>query len=165
MGAAPQINTKGYVSVYAITSATDKSITVNTSGQTTGRIYIKDSAYTDAAIFKAAMSGIPLIYELAEPVTYVLDTPIPATFQSYKGGTLKQIPENGSVPTTAPHAMSVTYAIDIASIAVGLPQNYISRESLQAMLTAMQSAGLFSAYTMTFNSSTGKYEFTFTPNA
>ena len=31
-------------------------------------IYVKDSAYTDAATFKAAMSGVMLYYELAEPV-------------------------------------------------------------------------------------------------
>lgn len=142
----------------------DKAIN-GTAYVTWKEINVKDSAYTDAATFKTAMSGVMLNYELAEPVTYVLDTPIPATFQSYKDGTLKQIPENGSVPTTAPHAMSVTYAIDAAGILTGLPQNYISKESLQAMLTDMQSAGLFSSYTMTFNSSTGKYEFTFTPNA
>lgn len=32
-------------------------------------IYIKDSNYTDAAVFKTAMSGIYLIYELATPTT------------------------------------------------------------------------------------------------
>lgn len=31
-------------------------------------IYVKDSAYTDAATLKAAMSGVMLYYELAEPV-------------------------------------------------------------------------------------------------
>lgn len=129
------------------------------------KFYDPTMASKTSAQLKAALSGEKLIYELAEPVTYVLDTPIPATFQSYKGGTLKQIPENGSVPTTAPCAFSVTYAIDAASLLTGLPQNYISKESLQAMLTAMQSAGLFSSYTMTFNSSTGKYEFTFIQNA
>ena len=32
-----------------------------------GYVYIKDSAYTDAATFKTAMNGVYLIYELAEP--------------------------------------------------------------------------------------------------
>ena len=35
----------------------------------TGAFFIKDSAYTDAASFKAAMSGVMLYYELAEPTT------------------------------------------------------------------------------------------------
>ena len=33
------------------------------------RIAIKDSAYTDAAAFKTAMSGVMLVYELATPTT------------------------------------------------------------------------------------------------
>lgn len=41
--------------------------TKNQSG-TAGRLFIVDSAYTDAAAFKAAMSGVMLVYELAEPI-------------------------------------------------------------------------------------------------
>ena len=40
--------------------------TVNVSG-VSNFIYLKDSEYTDAATFKAAMSGVMLVYELAEP--------------------------------------------------------------------------------------------------
>lgn len=36
-------------------------------------IYIKDSSYTDAASFKAAMQGVILYYELAEPIVTELD--------------------------------------------------------------------------------------------
>lgn len=32
-------------------------------------LYVKDTAYTDAATFKAAMSGVMLLYELATPTT------------------------------------------------------------------------------------------------
>lgn len=39
---------------------------------TAREIYIKDSAYTDVATFKAAMSGVMLVYELATPQTYQL---------------------------------------------------------------------------------------------
>lgn len=109
--------------------------------------------------------GTNTVYQLATPEEYVLDTPIPETFQAYKGGTLKQLPENGSESTTAPCVISVTYALDAVGILTGLPQNYVSKESLQAMLTAMQSAGLFASYTMTYNVTTGKYEFTFTANS
>ena len=34
-----------------------------------GAVYIKDTTYTDAATFKAAMSGVMLVYELATPTT------------------------------------------------------------------------------------------------
>ena len=37
-----------------------------------GRLCIRDTAYTDAATFKAAMSGVQLVYELATPQTYQL---------------------------------------------------------------------------------------------
>ena len=39
-----------------------------------GRIYVYDSAYTDAASFKAAMSGVQLVYELATPIEYNLSS-------------------------------------------------------------------------------------------
>ena len=106
--------------------------------------------------------GTNTVYQLATPEEYVLDTPIPETFQAYKGGTLKQLPENGSEPTTAPCVMSVTYALDAVGILTGLPQNYISKESLQAMLSAMQSAGVFTSYTMTWDATNNRYSFTIT---
>lgn len=47
-------------------SMTDKSIYVNSN---TGNISVKDTAYTDTNTFKAAMSGVMLVYELATPTT------------------------------------------------------------------------------------------------
>ena len=129
------------------------------------RVSIKDSAYdeSDTATFKAAMSGVLLYYELATPEEYILDTPIPEAFQSYKGGTLEQIPQNAATPVTAPCAFSVTYAIDAAGIITGLPQNYVSKESMQAFLTAL-GAAMSGTWTMTWDDTTGRYTFTFTPN-
>lgn len=151
---------------YGATGTGTNDNTIQTDGST-GRLLIYSSLYEGytGEQFKAAMSGVLLYYELAEPLVYELDEGVPETFQAYKGGTLKQLPENGSEPTTAPCVISVTYALDAVGILTGLPQNYISKESLQAMLTAMQSAGLFASYTMTFNATTGKYEFTFTANS
>ena len=40
-----------------------------------GRLLVHDTAYTDVAAFKAAMSGVQLVYELATPQTYQL-TPV-----------------------------------------------------------------------------------------
>ena len=51
-------------------SCVDKS--VNTTGAN-DYIYVKDSAYTDAATFKTAMSGVYLVYELATPTTETAD--------------------------------------------------------------------------------------------
>ena len=40
-----------------------------TSNSANNYIYIRDDSYTDAASFKAAVSGVWLVYELAEPTT------------------------------------------------------------------------------------------------
>ena len=122
-------------------------------------VFIRDDSYSDATTFTTAMSGVYLIYELETPETYDLDEPIPMTFMAYHGGTITQTPQ---APESAPMRMNVTFALDAVSTINGLPQNYVSKESLQAMLAAMQSAGIFSSYTMSFNSTSGKYEFTFT---
>ena len=47
----------------------DKSI----SPQSSGRIYIKDSIYSDAATFTTAVSGVYLVYELATPTTETVE--------------------------------------------------------------------------------------------
>ena len=146
---------------------TDKHFMFYSNSYIAKYFYIRDMVYdsSDAATFKSSLNGVYLYYELATPEEYILDTPIPDDFQSYKGGTLMQLPQNTATPTTAPHAMDVTYSIDAAGILTGLPQNYVSKESLQAMLNAMQSAGLFASYTMTYNATTKKYDFTFTANS
>ena len=51
-------------------SCVDKS--VNTTRENDW-LYVKDSAYTDAATFKTAMSGVYLVYELATPTTESAD--------------------------------------------------------------------------------------------
>ena len=44
-----------------------------TLSNTNGRVFLKDTDYTDTVTFKAAMSGVQLCYELATPQTYQLD--------------------------------------------------------------------------------------------
>jgi hypothetical protein len=62
----------------AIWSGVDKAVGINKANSTTtgnfaiGALVIKDTAYTDAATFKTAMSGVQLCYELATPITYTL---------------------------------------------------------------------------------------------
>ena len=51
-------------------SGVDKSCAIGT----TGSVNIRDSAYTDAAAFKTAMSGVYLVYELATPTTDTADS-------------------------------------------------------------------------------------------
>ena len=80
---------------------TDKSVHIDSNGQ----IYIKDSSYTDAASFKAAMSGVMLYYELATPVTYDLVSSVPLSGRIDGNGTMRVI-SDGPV---APFRGDITY--------------------------------------------------------
>lgn len=58
----------------------------NAGGQE-GGIGIRDDAYTTAESFKAAMAGVLLFYELAEPVEDIFDKPLNLTYTVINGGT------------------------------------------------------------------------------
>ena len=84
-------NTDSNATTVALMS--DKQIQIK---RYSNQIYIKDSAYTDAATFKAAMSGVMLVYELATPTT---ETATPYTNPQIvsKYGTLEYV-TNSIVP-------------------------------------------------------------------
>lgn len=70
---------------------------------------ISDSgAGTDAATFKAAMAGVKLVYLLATPETYVLDTPLKMNYKVAKGGTEERVSPN-SDGISAPMVEEVQY--------------------------------------------------------
>ena len=144
-----------YATISPTNTFTDKSICQRPGSGNENWINAFDSAYANntGSQFKSAMSGVLLYYELATPVEYILDEPLPGTFRGYKGGTIKQLPENTSVPVTAPMVMEATYPADMAAG---------TADSITAMLNAMKAAGIFSSYTMTYNPATGNYQFTFT---
>ena len=54
---------------YSVDATKDKIIMLANSGG----MYVRDSSYTDAASFKAALSGVYLVYELATPTTEEAD--------------------------------------------------------------------------------------------
>lgn len=73
----------------------------------TGYVYIKDEAYTDAATFKAAMNGVMLYYELATSTETDLPENLQATYPVELGGT-----ESIVIPTgeqSAPPTMAIVY--------------------------------------------------------
>lgn len=60
-------------STHSASFVADKVITTSGSTQDNGRLWIWDDDYTSAADFKAAMSGVYLVYELATPTTETAD--------------------------------------------------------------------------------------------
>ena len=87
------------------THSSDKIIAVSDAG----RIGIYDSAYTDAATFKTAMSGVLLYYELTEPQVYILDTPLPKKYKVWSEGTEERLPRDTSSSVNAPVRYDVLY--------------------------------------------------------
>lgn len=85
---------------YSASGAADK-----TAFAYNGAIYIYDSAYTDAASFKAAMSGVMLHYELATPTTTPIDPPLNLTYRAEQGGTERITHTEQS----APPVLSIAY--------------------------------------------------------
>lgn len=127
-------------------------------------IVVLDSAYTTAAEFKAAMAGVPLLYERAEPIV----TEVPARNFNYFVNDMGQewiLPEGvdeQGVPLTAPFNAVIAYASNVRDTTFHLPENYLSHESTIALLEAMKSANIIASYTMTFDTATNKYNFTIT---
>lgn len=97
-----------------IWSNSDKAITngLSTIGSSWVRnICVQDSAYTDAASFKAAMQGVILYYELAEPIVIELDAEDQfrdLDYQVWNCGTEKAIAEGKSAPLAA----DITYGFN-----------------------------------------------------
>lgn len=81
--------------------AADKIIAVH---YTREQVWVYDSAYTNAATFKAAMSGVMLNYELATPVETAITPPLQA-LPTFKGFTSFSAPN--SLMQNGP--LSVTY--------------------------------------------------------
>ena len=80
-------------------------------------LYVKDTAYTDPTVFKNAMNGVKLIYELATPITYTdlqdgNGNPLNPRYKVEQGGTEQVLPVNTSTPTTVAPTLTTTYTKD-----------------------------------------------------
>lgn len=113
-----------------------------------------------AAEFKAAMSGVMLYYELEEPVEYTLDTPINTIAFVEDWGTEMNLPQGKDtqgLPLTTPLNAEIVYAPNVQDEIRNLPKNYISKESMEAILNAFKAAGIVASFTLTFDETSGKY--------
>ena len=98
----------GGVDGYNVAGMSDKSML----RMNNGNIYIKDSAFgSDATAFKAAMDGVMLYYELAEPIVTELDEADQfkdLDYAVWNAGTEKAIAEGKSAPLAA----DITYGFN-----------------------------------------------------
>lgn len=88
----------------------DKTISINSDG----RILIYDTYYSTnsstAAQIKSHLSGVYLIYELATPVSYTLDTPQDWMGESDENGKQKELPAHSATPATMPLDCDLEYS-------------------------------------------------------
>lgn len=98
---------------------------------------------------------------LAEPEVYVLDDfNLPKLYHVANGGTEEQLSNS---PNSLPATLSIRYGLNAAAFIQNAPKNYISKESMTNFLSNLGSA-MGGTWTMTWNSSTNKYDFSFTQN-
>ena len=133
------------------------------SANSVGYLDIIDNDYTSAADFKAAMQGVHLYIELAEPIEIDISEQNLA-YQVDGGGTEQLLPENTSTPTTAPTRFDVNYGLDAMATLKNLQKNYLAQSDLDRMLTAMGTALGFT-YTKTWDATNKQWDFTFTLNS
>jgi hypothetical protein len=100
--------------IHVLYNTTDKTIAVQSN--TSGKIDIFDSAYTDTTTFKSAMNGVYLYYELQTPVEtdiseYLTDDNL-IQVDNGGGGTLTFPNQNGA-DYCIPVPSDVTYMIDL----------------------------------------------------
>lgn len=129
--------------------------------QTSTTINVHDSSYTDVATFKASLAGVPLYFELAQPIEYELAEAIPTAMRNDPYGTERRLPEDTAAIVTAPFRADITYSTNIKEAVQSLPQNYINVNSMQDFLAAL---GEQMGGTWTMRPADGKFDFTFTPN-
>lgn len=127
-------------------SLSDKSISSNNNmfdGES--RVFIKDSAYTDATTFKNAISGVYLYYELATPIEVDISSLITSnTFFSddmgvqiigtYANDTFT--PSNVTSIDTAPMDMDIRYFADVEADVRNFASTYLKLANVDSVLNA-----------------------------
>lgn len=93
---------------------TDKMIWNAAYAYSANNLVIKDSAYSDVATFKTAMSGVHLIYELATPTTEQAD-PYSEYQIVYADGTEEYVDER-TVPIPVGHDTLYQQAVDVPQL-------------------------------------------------
>ena len=95
------------------------------------RVSVKDTSYADAASFKAAMAGVPLYYELAEPIIIEYDEPFNLDYRVADFGTEQAI---GSTPS-APISADIIYQFNAVDM---IREHEIEINELKNLIAEMQ---------------------------
>lgn len=128
------------VSQYELTvTGTDKAI----SGNNNQVVFIRDTSFTDASSFKAAMSGVMLYYELAEPIVTSIDKPLALDYQVWDFGTEEAIAEGKTTPLKASivYEFNARDTIRANKLALKNKADKAELNSLNERVTALEEEG------------------------
>lgn len=155
-----QINSYGYISTPKVVA--DNTVNLGLS-KYNNNIYIRNDLYEgqNGSVFAAAMSGVLLYYELAQPIEYELAEAIPTAMRNDPYGTERRLPEDTAAIVTAPFRADITYSTNIKEAVQSMHQNFINVNSMQDFLAEL---GTLMGGTWTMRPADGKFTFTFTPN-
>lgn len=87
-------------------------------------VWIRDTAYTDATAFKAAMQGVMLYYELETPIETQIDPPLNLLYQVSDFGTEQFLGAGATEPKTLPIIADIVYGVNYRDTIKNLPKNY-----------------------------------------
>lgn len=96
------------------------------------QVAIKDPSYTDAATFKAAMQGVMLYYELAEPIEVDLEEPLNLDYEVSDFGTEEVVSDTPTTPLKA----DIIYQFNAVD---RIRENSLSLEDLIKRVAALES--------------------------
>lgn len=101
--------------IYA-SQQTDMTVRLTTDGA----ISIKNTAQITESITaeqaRTLLAGMEIWVELATPKEYILDTPVPVTYQVDKDGTETVTTPEGTAPTSAPFKADTNYSISVGNL-------------------------------------------------
>lgn len=125
------------------------------------RLRLYGTGYTDGATFKAAMSGVMLYYELAEPVETEISPELNLTYKVSDFGTEEIITANDA--QTAPVPMQIVYGLNAVDTIRRLPVEYISHKSFMQFMSAIESH-FNVTITETYDSDNERYNYSIATN-
>ena len=108
-------------------------------------------------------AGDPIVVQwpLATPIETPIADALALSYDYEDFGTEELLPANPAVPLTAPAKLDVQYQLDFTRTVATLPKNYLSADSLDALL-AMLGQQLGGTITRTWDDAHGRYSFAFT---
>lgn len=139
----------------------DKTIAVHS---TAGQVWVYDTAYTDAATFKAAMSGVMLYYELATPTEFDIPDTVSNIYYADDWGTEEWM-QDASATIPVPVPATLFYMRNLVDEIRNVRKNCLeTADSLDNLLAALGTA-CGGTFTKTWSDTDQEWKFTFAASA